>query len=68
MILYEQEKPTLPSALILDSTSDRLETSDYSTYDIQLRSALYDSIDFIVLKANRDAIIRLYDPSKKSMR
>ena len=67
VILYEQEKRAFPSTLILNSTSDRLETTDYSAYDIHLRSALYDSIDFIVLKANRDALIRLYDPSKKSV-
>jgi hypothetical protein len=47
-----------------NKTSDFIQTNHFASYSIQIQSTIYNSIDFIIIKADNNTIIRLYDFSK----
>lgn len=54
-----------PVEEILSSlTFDSIRTSQSTSYTIQIHSTLIDTIDLIIIKADEQTVIRLYDLSK----
>ncbi len=66
LILYEQQQQK--DYFILNKTSDLIQTNHFASYYIQIHSIIFDSIDFIIIKADNNTIIRLYDFSKLNTR
>ncbi|CAF1467779.1 unnamed protein product [Adineta steineri] len=63
LILYEQQKRNFYQQTILNKTSDLIGTSNFAFYNIHIQSTVFDSIDFIIMKADNGTYIRLYDLS-----
>ena len=64
LILYEQQEKKFYQNVILNKTSELIETNDFASYDIYAQSTVFDLIDFIIMKADNGTFIRLYDLSK----
>ena len=63
VVLYEQPPKTISASRTLTKPSDLLETDDRATYEIQVNGTTFDSLDFIILQGDGQAIIRLSDLS-----
>jgi hypothetical protein len=63
VVLYEQPKRTIRPSRLLTKPSGLLETNDQATFDVQVNEALFNSLEFIIIDADRDAIIHLSDSS-----
>ncbi|CAF1526563.1 unnamed protein product [Rotaria sp. Silwood1] len=61
LILYEQQEKKSNQNIILNKTSDILETNNYASYNIYIRSEAFHLIDFIIINADNGTLIRLYD-------
>lgn len=65
LLLHEQSSIDEPIEEILSNrTFDSIETSQSTSYTIQIHSTLVDTIDLIIIKADDHTVIRLYDFSK----
>ncbi|UJR30694.1 hypothetical protein I4U23_018215 [Adineta vaga] len=61
VILYEQEQRNHSQPILLNKTSNLIETNDFTLYDIHLQSINSNSIDFIIIQGDNGTLIRLYD-------
>ncbi|CAF4204987.1 unnamed protein product [Rotaria socialis] len=61
IILYEQSENYTHQNIILNKTSDVLETNNFALYTIRVESKFPASIDFIIINADHGTRIRLYD-------
>ncbi len=64
LILYEQQEYKFYQNILLNKTSDLIQTNHFISYNIQIQSTIFDTIDFIIMKADISSVIRLYNLSK----
>ncbi|CAF4171690.1 unnamed protein product, partial [Rotaria magnacalcarata] len=61
IVLYEQPKNYTHQNIILNKTSDVLETNNFALYTIRIESEFPASIDLIIINADHGTRIRLDD-------
>ncbi|CAF1032759.1 unnamed protein product [Rotaria sordida] len=61
LILYEQKENKSNQNIIINKTSDIIQTNNYAYYNIDIQLKIFDLIDFIIINADNGTLIRLYD-------